>query len=79
MKLRLRKEFRLQQVLQVVVRDAAATLRGLNKLWNLDLSSRSSLLNLVQKSVQMYHFVFTAARHLQRVAGKLFRTLPSTT
>ena len=39
--------------------DAAAVLRGLNKLWNLELS-----LEVLAKLIPMYHFVCIAGRHM---------------
>ncbi len=50
--------------------DAAATLRGLNRLWKLNLSLDRASGARGGRLVQMFHFVFTVEQHLQLVVGK---------
>ena len=56
--------------------DAAATLRGLNRLWKLNLSLDRLAEHAGGKLVRTFRFAFTVEQHLQRVAGKSFKICP---
>ena len=49
--------------------DAAATLRGLNRLWNLKLGVEE-LASSGRRLVRMFHFAYMVEQHLRRGAGK---------